>query len=117
MAEWRDDYTRSRAVGVVPYDIDDKIGRADGGIDKSVVTDIVASGTVTLLPESPLGRRDYISIVNTGAVDVEVFSDPTGSGITVAASGGVWEMSASGSFYIKSTGADSTVTVLEKSSR
>ena len=102
------------------YEVDDKIGRADGGIDKTAITDIIASsGVATLLPASPLGRRDYIKITNTGGVDVEVSNTTaTGvAGVTVSASGGTWEENASGPFYIKSTGADSAVTVYERSSR
>ena len=119
MAKYTDDRSKYRTVGVVPYDIDDRIGRADGGVDKTAITDIVASGVATLLPSSPLGRRDYISITNTGGVDVEVLNSTTSgvAGVTVAASGGTWEENASGSFYIKSTGADSAVTVYERSSR
>lgn len=115
--KYTDDKAKYRTVGVVPYDIDDRIGRDDGGIDKTAITNITASGVITLLPASPLGRRNYISVKNTGSVDVEIFNSTTSSGITVAASGGTWEENASGSFYIKSTGADSAVTVYERSSR
>ena len=92
--KYTDDKAKYRS-GEVTYTIEDKIGRADGGIDKTVTTYMVVSGTMDLLPLSPLGRRDYINVVNSGAVIVEVFTSLTSSGISIAASGDSWEDSSS----------------------
>jgi len=47
-----------------PYEIDDKIGRSDSIdiVKFSIVT--VSSGSASLLPTSPLGRRNFIRIKN-----------------------------------------------------
>ena len=119
MASWTDDYTRSRTIGDIPYEIDDIIGR-QSGVDTATTTAIVASGTVTLLPETPLGRRNYIQVVNTGAVDIAIVTSISGvaaDGIVVASSGGTWEDSTSAPLYVVSTGANSAVTVYERATR
>lgn len=119
MTSWLDDYTRSRAIGVVPYTIDSKIGRSDS-IDKSKITIMTVSGSPTLLPPSPLGRRNYIKIENTGGVDVAIVTSASGiasEGFVIASGGGTWEDNTTSVFYIVSTGADSTVQVYERASR
>ena len=52
MSSWKDDYTRSRTVGVVPYSIEDKIGRRDPG-DRARTSLITATSTTQRLPLDP----------------------------------------------------------------
>jgi hypothetical protein len=116
MATWTDDYTRSRQIGSVPFTLDSTIGRKDGS-DRVKTTSMTVSGTPSLLPSEPLGRRSYIEVTNIGAVDVAIVTTSTGvasDGILVSASGGVWSDSVSASLYIVSTGADSEVRVYER---
>lgn len=120
MPSWTDDYTRSRAIGVVPYAINDKIGRPDDKLDKAKITVMTVSGTADLLPIAPLGRRSFIKITNTGGVDVAILTSSGMAaidGFVVDANGGTWEDYTNATFYVVSTGADSTVQVYERASR
>jgi len=79
MATKEDDYTRYRAVGVIPYEIEDKLGRVDS-VDKVVTTSMTIGTTATKLTDNPLGRRNFIRIKNTdGANNVYIL---TASGTT-----------------------------------
>ena len=114
-----EDYTKYRAQGVIPYAVEDLIGRNDSN-DKAQTTGMTVSGTADLLPPNPLGRRNYIKVKNEGAVDVAI-TTATGvahaDGIIVDANGGEWEDSTDAILYIVSTGADSNVRVYERSSK
>lgn len=119
MSSWTDDYTRSRTIGSIPYAIDDIIGRKENK-DSVATTVMTVSGTPDLLPPSPLGRRDYIKVVNEGSVDVAIVTSASGlpaNGLLIAASGGNWEDNTNATFYIVSTGANSEVRVYERASR
>lgn len=114
-----EDYTKYRAQGVIPYAIEDLIGRGEG-VDKTQTTLMVVSGTLSLLPASPLGRRDYIHVRNEGSVDVSI-TTATGTthsgGMIVSANGGEWSDNTDSLLYIVSTGAASEVRVYERSER
>ena len=114
--KYNDDQAKYRATGVIPYDLDDIIGRQKR-IDKVATTSMTVSGTPALLPENPLPRRDYISVVNTGGTDVAIVTTSGGSaseGYIISASGGTWYDETNAKFYIVSTGANSTVRVYER---
>jgi hypothetical protein len=118
MSSWTDDYTRSRTIGSIPYTINDIMGRKEK-IDSVRTSSVTASGSVTLLPEVPLARRDYIKVTNEGAVDVAILSTISGTasdGILIAANGGSWDDSTNAPLYIVSTGANSEVRVYERAS-
>ena len=94
---------------------DNKVGKREA-IDKIYTRSVTASGTVTLLPESPLGRRTYIKVKNIGNIDVAIVSHQTMSptdGYIVDASGGEYDAITNAPLYIVSTGADSEVRVYE----
>ena len=114
-----EDYTKYRAQGVIPYEIDDVIGRK-GWIDTAQTTLMVVSGTADRLPPSPLGRRNYIYVKNEGSVDVAI-TTATGTthsgGMIVSANGGEWSDSTDSPLYIVSTGANSEVRVYERATR
>jgi len=113
---WTDDYTRSRAVGTVPYSIEDKIGRQDW-VDKIAVSSVTASGVIELLPASPLGRRNYIKILNNGPNTVEIHSSTASGSVGYPVASGVeWEEYSDAVFYMKSAGT-SVLTVYERSSK
>lgn len=114
-----EDYTKYRAQGVIPYEINDIIGRRDQ-MDTAQTSVMIVSSTASLLPESPLGRRDYIKVKNIGATDVSIVTASgmtASSGIIVDATGGEWEDNTDAVLYIISTGADSEVRVYERASR
>ena len=111
-----EDYTRYRTVGVIPYAIDDKIGRRDSR-DRTAVTDVtLVSGIYTLLPAAPLGRRDYISIKNTGAVSVLITTESGATTGVPLAAGAEFSDSTDATFYAYST-APGSVNVYERSTR
>lgn len=119
MATKEDDYTRYRAVGDIPYAIDDKIGRSDSR-DRIVTTSMTIGTTATKIPDSPLGRRDFIRIKNTdGANSVYVL---TSSGTTISggypvAAGAEWEENTDAEFWgIVETGTID-IEVYERSGR
>lgn len=113
------DYTKYRAQGVIPYAVEDLIGRGEG-VDVTQTTVMTVSGSVSSLPPTPLGRRNYIQVKNIGTTDVAIVTS-TGtahtSGMIVTASGGTWEENTDSPLYIVSTGADSEVRVYERSER
>jgi len=112
------DYTRYRAQGVIPYAVEDIIGRQEG--DNVHVTSMSVTGVHSLLPDIPLVGRTYMKVVNEGAVDVAIVTASgvvAATGFTVDASGGTWEDNVSANLYIVSTGAASTVKVYERASK
>ena len=115
---YTDDKSKYRS-GVVTYTVEDRIGRSDAN-DKVQTSSYTTSGTVTLLPESPLGRRNHIKVTNVGSVNVAILTasgQAVAEGYIVAASGGTWEDDTDGTFYIVSTGADSEVTIYERATK
>ncbi len=120
MADWRDnDYTRNRNTGVTPYAIEDIIGRSDS-LDKINITVMTVSGTASLLPASPLGRRNYIKIKNLdGSTSVSVLpsSSTTFSGGYIVAAGGEWDDNTDAIFYITTLAGSVSVQVYERASR
>ena len=109
-------------TAVKSYTIDEKIGRSDSK-DTTVFTVMtVISGTASLLPPSPLGRRNFIRIKNldnTNSVYLLANADDeyTTKGYEVA-HGEEWETASDTPLYIISTVAGTTnVQVYEKSSR
>lgn len=120
MTDYRDnDYTKNRATGVTPYSIDDVIGRSDSR-DAINVTVITVSGIASLLPPSPLGRRNYIKIKNLdGSTEVSVLpsSDTTFSGGYIVAAGGEWEDNTDATFYITTLAGTVNVQVYERASK
>lgn len=101
------------------YDIDAKIGKKFK-IDTVKTSSITVSGTVTSLPETSLGRRDYIKVTNVGGVEVEILSSANqsvGDGYPLAASGGEFEAETNATLYIVSTGAASELRVFERATK
>ena len=113
--KYTDDKAKYRTVGVVPYAVEDRIGRTDSR-DSVLMTPMTVSGTADLLPQSPMGRRNYIKVHNRGPATIDIRTETTVSGIQVA-SGDTWEENTDGTFYIISTGAASAVIVYERSTR
>lgn len=117
MATKENDYTKYRTVGVIPYEIEDKIGRPDS-VDKTKVTNMtVTSGIYTLLPSSPLGRRNYISVVNTGANDIMIVTVSGETDGVVLSTDEAFADDTDAILYVYSTAGDSTVQVYERSTR
>jgi len=101
-----------------PYSIDDKIGRSDSRdiIQFSVVT--VSSGTASLLPSSPLGRRNFIRIKNLDDTNsVYLLASADGIGGYEVPSGGEWEDNTDAPLYAITTSGTTSVQVYERSSR
>jgi len=98
-----------------PYDIDDKIGRKDSRdiVRFSIMT---VSGTVSLLPSNPLGRRNFIRIKNIGNASVYVMSDTTASGYEVPSSE-EWEENTDAILYVVTAAGTVDIRVYERSSR
>ncbi len=110
------DYTKYRTVDREnpPYQIDDIIGRSDK-TDRIATTAMTASTTFSMVPPSPLGRRSYLKVTNTGAVDVYL----TSSGVATAdgyklAAGVDFEDATDAVFYISTVSGTSTVNIYEK---
>lgn len=95
-----------------------KIGRSDS-TDRINTTNTTASGTPTMI--NTFGRRSYIKLRNTGAVDIAIGNDTLAvsgtNGFIVVASGGEWEDTTDAPVYIVSTGADSEVRIYERATR
>lgn len=94
---------------------DNKVGKR-AAIDKIYTSSVTASGIVTLLPESPLGRRTYIKVKNIGSVDVAILSHQNMSssdGYIVDANGGEYNITTNADLYVISTGADSEIRIHE----
>ena len=101
------------------YDLDAKIGKKFK-IDTALTSTVTVSGTVVALPETTLGRRSYIKVINVGGVEVEILSSATqsvGEGYPVAASGGIFTEETNAPLYIVSTGAASEVRIYERASK
>jgi len=98
-----------------PYTIDDKIGRSDSRdiVQSSVMT---VSGTASLLPPNPLGRRNFIRIKNISGVSVYVMSDVVGSGYEVP-TGQEWEESTDAVLYIATAAGTVDILVYERAAR
>ena len=101
------------------YTIDDKIGRSDSR-DIVRFSDMVVTTTPSLVPASPLGRRNYIFIKNEDSlIDVYV---RTASGIgssayVLSAGTGTWEEYTDGTFYISTVSGSADVIVYERATR
>ena len=114
-----DDYTRYRAQGVIPYGIDDKIGRSDGR-DKVATTAMSIGTTATRLPTNPLGRRNFIRIINLDAVNniyILTASGTTYSGGYHVPAGETWEESTDAELWAMADVGTINVEVYERSSR
>ena len=121
----RNDYTKYRAnqwaatwSGSVPA-VDDKIGRSDS-VDKIVTTLMTVSGTASLLPSSPLGRRNHIKIKNLdGSASVSILASGTAtySGGYIVVAGGEWEDNTDAVLYVTTLAGSVNVQVYERSSR
>jgi len=104
------------------YTIDDKIGRSDSRdiVQFSVIT--VISGTASLLPTSPLGRRNFIRIKNLdGTNSVYLLADAADNYATDGYEiphGEEWEENTDVPLYIISTVSGTTsVQVYERAAR
>jgi len=104
------------------YTIDDKIGRNDSrDIIKFSLIDVV-SGTATLLPAYPLGRRNFIRIKNldnTNSVYLlaDVDDDYATEGYEIA-HGEIWEENTDAPLYIITTASGIVdVQIYERSAR
>ena len=112
--KYTDDKSKYREIGVIPYEIDDIIGR-QSGTDKVATTMITASGSIDLLPSSPLPRRNYIKIKNIGSTTVEILhSNVSGTVGYPVVQNAEFEENTDAVLYIKSTGSDSEVRVYER---
>ena len=102
------------------YTIDDKIGRSDSRdiVQFSVIT--IVSGTASLLPPSPLGRRNFIRIKNLdGSNSVYLLADSDDAYATDGyeiVHGTEWEENTDAPLYITST-ASVNVQVYERAAR
>ena len=110
---YTDDKSKYRTLGT-PYNIDSLSGRQTG-VDKVQTSVVTASGTASLLPASPLARRNYIKVKNVGSTTVEILHS-TASGVTgyPLVQNAEWEENTDAVLYIKSTGSDSEVRVYER---
>lgn len=104
------------------YTIDDKIGRRDSRdvIQFSVIT--VSSGSASLLPTSPLGRRNFIRIENLDGSDsvylLAKADDAYATDGYEVAHGQEWEENTDAPLYIISTVSGTvSVQVYERASR
>ena len=68
MTSWRDDYTRSRALPVDTYDIDDIIGRKDGA---ALAAESTCSGTANII------QTTFSGVNQSGSNTVTHASDPS----------------------------------------
>jgi len=119
MPSKEDDYTRYRTSGVIPYGIDDKIGRSDSK-DKIATTSMTIGTTATKLPTTPLGRRNFIRIKNLdGANEVYVLtaSGTTHSGGYSIAADDEWEESTDAVLWGITAAGTVDVEIYERSER
>ena len=120
--DYRDnDYTKHRSSTAAPATNDTtlKIGREDS-IDKVNVTTMTVSGTASLIPASPLGRRNYIKIENLDvALSVYILPSATAtcSGGYLIAAGDEWEDDTDAIFYMATLSGSADVQIYERSSR
>jgi hypothetical protein len=113
-----DDYTKYRSIGVIPYEVDDMIGRNDS-MDKVMTTAMTISGTVVSLPTSPLPRRNYIRVNAVSGSTISILSSASmtsSDGVTVV-SGTYWEDHTDAPLYVVSTGASSSIRVYERAQK
>ena len=105
-----------------PYTIDSKIGRSDSR-DVVRFSEMVVTTTPSLVPASPLGRRNYIFIKNEDSlidVYVSTFSGTGGTGdpaYKLSAGTGTWEEYTDGTFYISTASGTADVRVYERAPR
>lgn len=101
------------------YTIDDKIGRRDSR-DMVKFSEVTVTTTPSIVPATPLGRRNYIFIKNVDAlIDVYV---STSSGIgdaayTLSAGTGTWEENTDGTFYVSTVSGTADIVVYERAAR
>jgi hypothetical protein len=104
------------------YTIDDKIGRRDSRDIVKISTMTVVSGTASLLPASPLGRRNFIRIKNLdGTNSIYLLVNENDSYVTKGyevLKGEEWEENTDAPLYIISSTAGSiSVGVYERAER
>ena len=102
------------------YTIDDKIGRHDSR-DMVYISLVTISGSASILPPSPLGRRNFIRIKNLdAATSVYLLADESDSydanGYEIV-HGGVWEENTDAPLYITTASGLANVQVYERSTR
>ena len=111
------DFGNPRTTAGPSYTIDDKIGRKDSRdiVQSGVMT---VSGTPSLLPPNPLGRRNFIRIRNIGGASVYIMSDSdiTTSGCEVP-TGEEWEENTDAALYISTAAGTVNVQVYERAAR
>jgi len=102
------------------YTIDQIIGRRNS-TDTVRTTAMTVTATPSLLPASPLGRRDYIKVKNMGGVNNVAITTASGqnfsAGYPIGVSGGEWEAYTDGVLYIVTASGVSDVRVFERSQR
>ncbi len=111
-----DDYTRYRTVDLQnpPYQIDDIIGRRDK-VDTVATISMSVTTDYSVVPPSPLGRRNYLKVTNSGTVDVYLTSSgvDTLDGYQVGA-GETFEDNTDAIFYISTAAGTSDVNIYER---
>ena len=116
MATKEEDYTRYRTVDPQnpPYQIDDPIGRRDK-VDTMTTTSMPVTTAYSLVPPSPLGRRNHLKVTNSGIVDIYLTSSgvDTLDGYQVG-SGETFEDNTDAVFYISTAVGTSDASVYER---
>jgi hypothetical protein len=102
------------------YEIDQKVGRKDSrDIVKSTAMNVTT--TPSLLPATPLGRRNYIKVKNTDGVNDVAITTSSGdnyaAGYPVGLNGSEWEAYTDGVLYVVSSAGTVAIKVFERSQR
>ena len=102
------------------YEIDDKIGRTDSR-DIVRTTAMTVTTTPSLLPATPLGRRNYIAVKNMSGANNVAITTASGlnyaGGYPVGVSGAEWSVFTDGVLYIVAAAATADVRVFERAER
>jgi len=101
---------------VKPYTIDSKIGRRDSR-DIVQFSTMIVSSTASLLPDNPLGRRNFIRVKNDSGVSVYITTSGTTSSGHEVPTGEEWEENTDAILYVATAAGTANIQVYERAAR
>lgn len=100
------------------YNLNDKIGMKQK-VDSVSCYQLSVSGTFSVI-KSPMGRRDFIRIINNSGTDVllsDTDTKPDSDAWVINSSGGTFESETNADLYIKSSSGTVNINVYEVKKR
>lgn len=103
-------------TAATPYTIDSKMGRSDSR-DIAQFSTMAVSSTASLLPDNPLGRRNFIRVKNDGGASVYITTSGTTSSGHEVPTGEEWEENTDAILYVATAAGTVNIQVYERAAR